>query len=70
MDGMVMFCRAPDGVAPTAIGRLCWVKVKDGPSAIAAVKRGYQEGTYNLSGPYNRESAFLEWATPILISRP
>lgn len=69
VDGVVMFCRQPDGVAPTSLGRLCWVKVKDGPSAVAAVKRGYQEGTFNLSGPYNRESAVLEWASPILISR-
>lgn len=69
LDGAVFFCRKPDGVAPTSLGRLCWVKVKDGPSAIAAVKRGYQENTYNLSGAFNRESATLEWATPILVTR-
>lgn len=70
LDRTVFFCRKPDGVAPTAVGSLCWVKVKDGPSAIAAVKRGYAEGTFNLSGLYSRENATLEWASPILLSRP
>lgn len=69
IDGAVFFCRRADGVAPTALGRVCWAKIQDGPSVIAAVKRGYQEGTFNLSGPFTRESVKLEWATPILVTR-
>jgi transcriptional regulator with XRE-family HTH domain len=69
MDGWVFFCRERNGVDPAVLGRLCFAKIKDGPAGIAAVKRGYREGTYNLSGPLVRESAVLEWATPIIITR-
>lgn len=56
-------------VEPDAIGRFCLAKVDGGPAVLATVRRGYREGTFNLSGPYTKDSERLEWATPILISR-
>lgn len=69
LDGAVFFCRQHKGVDPTILGRLCFAKIKDGPAVIAAVKRGYREQTFNLSGTFVRESTPLEWATPVLITR-
>lgn len=69
-DGMLLFCRPPDRVHPEAIGRLSFCKVKDGPHVVAHVRRGYQDGSHNLSGFFQRESAVLEFATPILLLRP
>lgn len=68
-DGWVMFCKEPDGVDPGYLGRVCLCKVKDGPVAIAMVRRGYRENTVNLAGPFTQESATLEWASPILWTR-
>lgn len=69
MDGAVMFCPRPDGVQPAIIGRLCLAQLKDGPAVVGLVKRGYRDGTWNLSGPFQRESAAVEWASPILLTR-
>lgn len=69
MDGFVFIFREPNGFDPSSLGRFCLVKIKDGPAALAAVRRGYQDNTYNLSGPFTRESASIEWATPILLTR-
>lgn len=70
IDGWVAFCRKPDKVDPSVIGRLAYCKVKNGPAVLASVRRGYEDGTYNLAGFYTRESAILEFATPILLIRP
>lgn len=69
MDGWVAFCVKTDEVEPDAIGRFCLAKVDGGPAVMATVRRGYREGTFNLSGPYTKDSERLEWASPILISR-
>lgn len=69
MDGWVFFSRPPNGVDPAGVGRFCLVKIKDGPAAVAAVRRGYHEATYNLTGPLSRESVALDWSTPILATR-
>lgn len=69
MDGATVFCREPAGLAPDMLGRLCYVKIKDGPAAVATVTRGYRDATYNLAGPLCRESAALQFASPILITR-
>ena len=69
LDGAVFFCPAPSGVANEILGRLTYCQIKEGPAVVAAVKRGYKENTFNLSGPFNRESATLVWATPILWTR-
>lgn len=69
LDGAVFFCRAHNGVDSGLLGRLCYAKLRDGPQVIAAVKRGYRENTFNLSGLFQRENAVLDWATPILFTR-
>lgn len=69
MDGWVMFCRQPDGFEHGYLGRVCLCQIKEGPAVIAMVKRGYREGTCNLSGPYVRESVVLEWASPFIVTR-
>lgn len=69
MDSWVMFCRPAAGFAPDMLGRFCLAKIKDGPAVVATVKRGYRDGTCNLSGPYQRENVVLEWATPFLAGR-
>lgn len=69
LDATVMFCAKPDGISPSALGRLCLVQIKGGPMAVASVRRGYAENSYNLSGPHNRDSARLDWASVVLFSR-
>jgi transcriptional regulator with XRE-family HTH domain len=70
MDGWVFFCMPPNGgVDPGVIGRFCVVACEGGPALVALVRRGYREGTYNLSGPVPRESQRLTWATPVLMTR-
>jgi hypothetical protein len=70
IDGAVFFCRPPDGVDAASLGRFCLVKVKDGPAAVAGVRRGYLDGSHNLVGPYAVQNVALEWASPILLTRP
>lgn len=69
MDGFVMFSKKPDGLAPDATGRFSLVKIQNGPVVAATVKRGYREGTYNLSGPHQSENELLDWATPFVLAR-
>jgi transcriptional regulator with XRE-family HTH domain len=69
LDATVMFCAKPDGISPSVLGRLCLVQIKGGPMAVAAVRRGYAENSYNLSGPHSRDSAKLDWASVVLFSR-
>lgn len=69
MDGWVFFCAAFDGVDPSILGRFSYVKIKSGPAVLAAVKRGYQDRTYNLSGTATHQNVTLEWATPVLWTR-
>jgi len=70
LDGAVLFCRPPDGIDAASLGRFCLVKIKDGPAAVAGVRRGYLDGSHNLTGPYAVQNAALEWASPIIIARP
>lgn len=69
MDGWVFFLREPKAVDPGSLGRFCLVKIKDGPVAMAAVRRGYQENTHTLRGPFAADSVRLEWASPVLMTR-
>lgn len=69
LDGIVCFSKQNRGVDPQITGRCCLVKIQNGPVVISAVKRGYRENSYNLSGPYAKESAIIDWATPILMTR-
>lgn len=69
-DGWVAFFRRTDGIDPEAIGRTSFVKIRDGEHTIATVTRGYQPGTYNLSGIMSRQNVPLECASPVLVVRP
>lgn len=69
MDGWVVFCREPTDINAGAMSRLCYVQIEKGPQAIACVKRGYQDGTFNLSGPYHADNVALVWASPIVLTR-
>jgi transcriptional regulator with XRE-family HTH domain len=69
MDGWVFFGAKTAEVEPDAIGRFCFAKIEDGPFVMATVRRGYRVGTFNLSGPYTKDSERLEWATPVLLTR-
>lgn len=69
MDGWVFFGTQASEVEPGCVGRLSYVKVENGPAVVATVRRGYADGTYNLSGPYAAESVRLEWASAILMTK-
>jgi transcriptional regulator with XRE-family HTH domain len=69
MDGWVFFCPKPDGVDSAILGRFAFCQIKDGPKVLASVRRGYQEGSYNLRGPFSADSVRLVSATPVLFSR-
>lgn len=69
-DGWVAFFRKAGGVDPEAIGRMSFVKIKDGPYGLATIKRGYQPGTFNLTGIMSRQNVALECASPVIILRP
>lgn len=69
LDGVVMFCRRPSSFDMASLGRLSLCKIVGGPAVLAAVRRGYREGSFNLFGPHTAESVRLESATPILVSR-
>lgn len=70
LDGAVFFFRPHDGVDGASLGRFCLVKVQDGPAAVAGVRRGYLDGSHNLVGPYAVQNVALEWASPIILTRP
>ncbi|MGL4297306.1 MAG: hypothetical protein ACRCTG_16470 [Aestuariivirga sp.] len=69
MDGWVFFCEKPGRVDPASLGRLAFCQIKGGPAVVASVRRGYQEGSYNLRGLYTADSVRLESAAPVLITR-
>lgn len=69
LDGTNFFAMWADQVEPEARGRLCFAKIHQGPMVMAQLSRGYEEDTYNLTGPYEAESVKLEYAAPILLSR-
>lgn len=69
MDSWVVFFAKPRGVSADAIGRFCFVEMNDGRAALAAVRRGYQEGSFSLRGPFEADSATLLSASPILWTR-
>lgn len=69
MDSWVAFLVPRDTVSPESYGRISLCKIKDGPLVIAMPKRGYRENTFNLSGPFVKENAVLEWSAPLLVCR-
>ena len=69
LDGTVFFCPQLHGVDSAILGRFAYCQIKDGPAVMASVRRGYQEDTFNLRGPYNADSVRLVAASPVLFSR-
>lgn len=69
MDGWLFFCRQPHEVEPGSLGRFSLCKITGGAYVVGSVKRGYQDGTFNLLGTFSRENVALEAATPILSTR-
>lgn len=69
MDRWLLFVGSPsDGVQPEAMERLSLVKIRKGMTSIAQVRRGYQAGRWNLSGPVSAiTDADVEWATPVVL---
>lgn len=66
-DGCVSFF---DQSATTpVIGRLSYCQIKNGPTVVAMLRRGYREGTHNLAGPYHQESAILASSSPLILTR-
>jgi transcriptional regulator with XRE-family HTH domain len=64
---VVFYSREPEPDAAAIVGRLCVVKVQDGPTLFKRVRRGYQPGRFNLvsnSGAIMEDVA-LEWAGPV-----
>lgn len=68
-DGFVLFCKEPSELESGILGRFCLAQIKDGPTVVGLLKRGYKESTFNIAGPYHQESVTLEWATPIIFTR-
>lgn len=68
-DGWVCFCARSSGISPDSIGRFSLCKIKGGPVVIATPRRGYREGSHNLTGTYQQENVVLEAASPLLIGR-
>jgi len=71
MDGWVAFYVPREGVDADAVGRLCVVHLAGkGPRLIRVVKRGYQRGTWTLTGIRVSEKAIesveLASAAPVL----
>ena len=69
LDGTVFFMPRVQGVDSAILGRFALCKIKGGPFVMASVRRGYQDNTYNVRGPYSADSVRLESATPVVISR-
>lgn len=68
-DGWLLFFDPTAKNVSGALGRLSYVGLKDGRCVVANLRRGYQEGTFALSGPFTSESERVAWASPILLAR-
>ena len=72
-DGwVVLYSRDHDGVPDAVIGKLCVVKVHEGPTLLKTVRRGRTQKLYTLES-WNaplREDTRLEWASPVIEIRP
>ncbi|NTE96731.1 helix-turn-helix domain-containing protein [Agrobacterium tumefaciens] len=68
MDGWLFFV-CGENKPEDSVGRFCRVQISGGPQVMATVRRGYESGTYNLSGPTSMSSKRLDWASPVLLTR-
>lgn len=69
LDGWLLFFDSTATSVSGSLGRLSYVGLGDGRRVVASLRRGYQEGTCALSGPFSSESECVTWATPILLAR-
>lgn len=65
MDRWVFYCTDKIDPSESPDGEFCYAQVKGGPAVMATVRRGYAPNSYRLSGPYETESAELEWVAPV-----
>ena len=68
-DGwVVLYSRDAEGVPDVAIGRLCVVKVHDGPTLLKTVRQGRSARLYTLESwnAPTREDVRLDWASPVI----
>lgn len=70
-DGFVLFCEPYRDEPVTAyLGRYSRVKLADGRETVGVLRRGYQVGTYHLSGPeLEMEDIKVDQASLILLTR-
>jgi transcriptional regulator with XRE-family HTH domain len=67
MDGWVLFYEQPNGhQIDYALNKNCIVKLRNGVTLMAYLKRGYTPGKFNLYGAAHIMDADLEYATPVL----
>ena len=69
MDSWIFFCPKLDGVDSAILARFALCQLADGPAVMASVRRGYQEATFNLRGPFSQDNVKLTSATPVLFTR-
>lgn len=69
-DGWLYFLEMPTGIAPDAIGRFCFVKMRNGVRTLAVVKRSYMPKMYALDGILSSDAADLKYAQPVLVIQP
>lgn len=70
MDRWLLFVSGPlnSGVHADALERLSLVKIRDGCTGIGQVRRGYQRGRWDVSGPALLiRDVDLEYAAPIVL---
>lgn len=69
---IVYYSERFDGGCSEYVNKLCVVKLKDGPTLLKILKKGYTRGRYNLMS-YNAdmiEDAMLEWCAKIIFIKP
>ena len=69
---IVYYSERFDGGCADYVNKLCVVKIKDGPTLLKILKKGYSKGRFNLMS-YNAdmiEDARLEWCAKIIFIKP
>ena len=74
MDGWLLFTNRMDpagGIAPEAVGRLAFVRIRDGVIYVAKLMHGTRRGRWTLQSPVGTmPDVEVEWARPILLVMP
>lgn len=63
----IYYSRDPEQDVSGVVGKLCVVKISDGPTMLKNVRRGPTPGRFNLqsSNAATIEDALLDWASPV-----